>query len=1312
MRLGFPALGILLVTSALAATAHDFKMDDLRLVGCKVVGDRIVLDRCFDHANGSLLAMEAEDAVGVVADPPGGQADPACSGGKCLVRVDRALFPVNITRAGRYTRWVRGYFPQGGGWLHAESLDYGKQEWYTDCDGLTAGRWVWVKGPTYDLSAGAHLLWFHNWHGGALLDKVILQPEGLPEPTDTGAAGTSLVPAQSGWVTTGALSVPGLTKLLDCRWPAEERGGKVALSLSLDAGSTYQPLTQEALRGLDGSPVARIVLRADLQSAPDGTSPVLATPQVSYETDPRAFVTIENEEVRAAFLRPTGALIGIYDKLAKADCLTAAGTASPFALRHLPHGAGTPEAIPDDQIRLTSLDLTTTALNVKYRVADGIAVGVAATLTGGQLAWSLGVENKSKLDLVEIVCPLLPGLRIGDRSADDYLMVPQWQGGVETSDPVRTGGDGVRYPTGGAMCWFDLYEKAPAPHGVYLSGHDRSLMGCVMQAAPDRESDTLTFSMTKYAHVPPGKSWTAPPVILGVHQGDWHVAADAYRSWARTWMHLPTPPEWVREADGWYGLVTSADGSRTPFRQIPEYLKLARDLGTNYIQVWGQMTGGANCDALPYPNPVLGTLDEFRDAIREVRRWGGHITFYVSSQFWRVDYGDAPTLGSTPRSVLPAGVPTWHWDEWVNYALRGYDSSFSGDTELTDAQRAHYQTRWLRTIMCPFTDAWSKRHLKYWCVDQYGKAYGASGIYLDETCAAGERVCFAANHGHEHHGIWGASLTHTMQDLVESGRRNDPDWTFAMEGCGDAIGQFADMNLISPASARKPGTWGATRRFAPECFHYTFPEYILYDGVANGMYGKSQEDCFLDVHLHGNRFDTFAVSPAAPYVKLRQRTKQLLYRARFMDTVGLTTSDPAVRAKVNVLQDPGNDVRIVNLANPDNKGEVTVSLDLQGSGKPAGYFFDLEGKEGPVALAPTAGGVSFMAPASRASTVLVATRCEPLVSIPTTTTVAGDKGAIGVQLTNIMPAAATAQLSLAPALPGVPGGTVTVTIPAQATVSARLPVAIPADTGRHCYASHLVATTPTVAVRRPVELLVVSPFALTAALAAQGVRISVHNQSQVAQRGEVTVSGALWDKPLTQPLQIAPAGEAVLNLPLSKPLTDAASLVARLQFGGRVDHQELLVRPLVINGGFEVPGGVARPASWNYQGPQLAATDTENPAAGRASLKLTGNPGVFVEADQEIPAAPGQRYVARCQMRRTARQGVRIQPAIVLFMKDGPEQYAYLEKTTNRPDDQWNEYAARFAVTNEVSRVAIYLYNINSTATAWFDEIQVNPAAE
>ncbi len=1292
-----------------AGFTRDFALDSLQTVACRVQDGRVVLGEWFDAGDATTLAMEAEDALDLVADPPQGVEDAACSGGRYVAKVDRALFPFRVNRPGRYCRWSLGFFPQGGGWVHSESLDGGDPVWVTDCDGSTAGRWVWVKGPVYDLRPGVHLLWIHNWHGGARLDKVVLAPEGAPAPQDLGPASTRRSAASEGSVLTPVLAIPGLAKLTEVRWPHEAGSGEVRVSLSADGGRSFVPLDQAPTLSF-GSAVPRIQLRADMRAAANGARPTLGVPGISYAVDPNAFATLENERVRATFLKATGALAGLYDKAARADCLAGGDSGSPpFELRQLPKGATTPQPVPASTIRLTSLDAKGTSLTAKYRVGDGLAAVLAVTLSGSELAWSLEVDNQSALDLVEVACPVLPGVRLGDRSADDFLMTPNWQGGIETADPVRAGGDHVPYPCGGSMAWFDLYEKTPA-HGVYLSSHDPSLLGCHLVAAPDTGAGTLTLSLTRYAHVRPGARWTSPPAVIGLHAGDWHTAADAYRAWAGTWMQRPQPPEWVREADGWFGLVTSANGSRIPFRQVPEFLKPMRELGTNYIQVWGQMTAGENCDALPYPNPALGSVDEFKAAIREVQRWGGHITFYVSSQFWRVDYGDAPTLGTTLRSMLPSSVPTWNWNEWRDYAIRGYDGSFSGDSPLSEADRAMYGTPWTRTVMCPFTDTWANRHLLYWCVSQYGANYGANGIYLDETSAASERICFAQNHGHEHPGIWGASLMRDMKSMVSEGRRRDPDWMFAMEGCNDAIGQYADVNLISPASARKDGLWGATRRFAPEVFHYTFPDYILYNGVANGLYQKSEDDCLLDAHVLGNRYDVFSAQPAGRYVALRQWTKQLLYRARFMDTIGVESSDPAVRAKINVLQDLQNDVRLINLANPTGKPNVIVTVAMAKPEGATAYSFDLEGKDGVMPLRSAEGGAAFTAPTSRASTVIVAVHCEPLLRVPVTSVVAGESAPLRATLTNVTAHPVSGKLVVEGDFAGGKVPPVSASIPAGTSVEALIPLSVAATAPRRCLAGHVRFEGAGVTVRRPLEVLVTSPFETTAALRAGQVHLTVRNIGRSAQTGRVRVEGALWAEAVTLPLSVAGTGKGEFDLPppsAGAALDEPVQLDVAIECGGQTDRQTLGLRPVVLNGGFERAGQGGRPGDWQYQQPQQAASDAANPAAGKVCLRLDGKPGLFVEADQLLAVEAGRTYEARCRMRRTAGDAPAVGPAVVLFLKAGGERYEHLKKVTNLPDDQWNDYAATFTVAADVARVAFYLYNVNSDVTAWYDEVRV-----
>ncbi len=1302
-----PLILVLAVTwgRAGAEEVRRFDLQTLSLAACRVTEGRITLGDWFAAPTAGALAMEAEEGLDIIADLAGGVEDPAASGGRYLAKVDRLVFPVRIATPGTYRRWVRAQFPTAGTWIHQESMDFAEPRWYTDSQGEPAPGWVWVSGPTYELSAGVHLLWLHNWHGGAKLDKIALLPEGAEAPEGIGPEATSRSAAQSGWALTPLLSVPGLRQVTEARWPAETGDGEVEVLASVDSGRSFRPLGDGPL---EPAPGAALQLRAEL-TAGQGAGPSLGGPTVRYSLDPEAFVVLENDRLKATFLRATGGLVELWDKAAGVACTRSGRATAPFSLRHLTPGDTAPDAIGAEETPLTDMQVSGSSLTARYRFAEGGAVVLSVRLRGAELDFCLDVDNGSSLDIVEVVCPVVDGVCLGDSAEDDRLLTPNWQGGVEILHPAQSGGGSVSYPAGGGMAWLDLYETEPA-HGLYLSSHDTSLMGCQIGARSEAQKDTLTFAVTKYAHVRSGTRWKSPVAVIGAHSGDWHAAADAYRAWAETWMAKPQPPEWVREADGWYGLVVSADSNHIKFSRIPEFLGSMRKLGTNYIQVWGQMTGGSNCDSLPYPNPVLGTLDEFRAAVAEVQKWGAHITFYVSSQFWKVDYGEGEMIGSTPRALLPPGVPTWDWGEWRGYAIRSYAGECSGDTELSPQEQEKYGTRWRRTVPCPFTDAWANRHLHYWCVSQYGESYGANGIYLDETGAAGERICFSDGHGHEHHGIWGASLARIMDRMVADGRAADPNWMFAMEGCNDAIGQFADVNLVSPASAKQPGQWGPNRIFMPQVFHYTFPDYILYDGVANGTYGVGSEQVFSSVHLIGHRYDSFGQPEAVPYVALRQRTKQVLYRARFMDDIGVATDDPAVQAKTNVLRDDANDLQIVNVTNPEGVEGATVTVAESAEGLWA-YYFDIDGEEGQAELVPTAGGVGFTAPTSRAATVIVARRCEPLVQVPVAEVVAGDAALLQVTVTNTGPVPLRGTVQMEGEAAGEGFSALEIRLAPRCSTRVELALKLPAATPRGCLTGHLLLTGEGFSVRRPVEVLVRGPFALDGEyLAARhAVQLQVANASGIRHDGRLRVTGSLWTEPVETDFTVGPGETAPVTVPCAarRALTEPTDLEVVVTGAGETETFRVHVRPPLVNGGFELTAATGRPAAWEYQQAELATSDDVDPAEGLRCLKLSGQPGAFLEAHQTLDLERGVTYTARCKMRRSEGTGRIVGPCVVLYLKAGGERYVHLKKVSDAPDAEWNRYEATFSLAEDVERAMLYLYNVDSTATAWFDAAEV-----
>jgi hypothetical protein len=163
---------------------------------------------------------------------------------------------------------------------------------------------------------------------------------------------------------------------------------------------------------------------------------------------------------------------------------------------------------------------------------------------------------------------------------------------------------------------------------------------------------------------------------------------------------------------------------------------------------------------------------------------------------------------------------------------------------------------------------------------------------------------------------------------------------------------------------------------------------------------------------------------------------------------------------------------------------------------------------------------------------------------------------------------------------------------------------------------------------------------------------------------------------------------------------------ANITAGGQTERQTLWVRPIILNGGFEKIGSGGRPSDWSYQKPeQISAENVE----GETCLKLQGKSDGFVEADQPVSLIPGRTYEARCRMKRTAGAAYRATAAVVLFLKASGERAYDLKKLTTNPDDQWNDYGVTFTPGDDFARSSVYLYNVNSAATVWYDAVSVRP---
>lgn len=526
--------------------------------------------------------------------------------------------------------------------------------------------------------------------------------------------------------------------------------------------------------------------------------------------------------------------------------------------------------------------------------------------------------------IVAVGFPQLYGIRIGAEHQDDVLVRPN-RFGEKIPDPVSRAGT---YPVNLCYCgyasmpWMDLYDEEA---GLYLASYDKDLILTELESEPVVETGTIRLGLRKFVYIPPGAYWESQPYVIGVHQGDWHWAADRYREWCRPWMVKPEIPQWVKECDGWYGVGFHV--TKDSFKDIPAIFEEAQYLGLNYVQFWGHMIGDSGCYRFYYPDPYLGGPEELKRGIEHVKARGGHIGFYFNIQAFDPRL---PQLKEKYKGKIPPDIPIPDWyNEFKDYAQLHFDGSYVVqypgvmETSWSDGQR----------IMCPYCQGW-QNYLLYWIVEKYVREYGANAVYVDQVSSPPVTYCFNFKHGHKHHGAVVQGRVMLLKKLAEEASKTVPDFSITFEGNGDAVGQFGHMHLYTSFS-------GQTNYPCPEVFSYTFPDYIIIDGFANRWSQKAmqpyyphiknrkwtEKDVMNRVFLLGYRFDLCLyrrlkkgedfTEYARKVISLRKKIKNYLYNSRFMDDIGIKELPEDVEAKVF----KGKDALIVNLLDNREKPE-------------------------------------------------------------------------------------------------------------------------------------------------------------------------------------------------------------------------------------------------------------------------------------------------------------------------------------------------------------------------------------------------------
>ena len=480
-------------------------------------------------------------------------------------------------------------------------------------------------------------------------------------------------------------------------------------------------------------------------------------------------------------------------------------------------------------------DSATVTLEYPYLMTGNGKLDVSAKVTielpAGQTrtTWRVTLDNRTDDEIDEVAFPNLSGMWLGDTWEDDVLVLPRFAG-LKVYNPVqklamepkvinwkwqeylyeynlgeRTGSKDSRgayvadlaYTGSASMLWMDLYDEKEGT-GIYMTCRNNDLVMKGVRAYSFGENyPGLGLAIVHKPSICRGE-WKSEECVVAIHDGDWHWAADDYRSWRES-IHRPVVghhrPEWFEKSAGLvahYDFQYQLGGIVHRFADIPKLYQQAKEMGMNHLLLSGWNEDGFDFGFPHYtPNHLLGTEQELKDALAQVKADGGHVAFYINTRLCNAGFADEADFMEKSVVRKRDGTPyIEHYGAGVPFGS-----------------------------LCINVAPWRQRLVD--TVNYLTHEIGADGMYLDQLAMAGSLKCYNPAHDHgEDRTAWNQGYEKLLDTL-----RADYDpkgMALIYEGCNDIYGPGASGQLITTLGGPLIG------RF-PEMYKYTFPDQILVD---------------------------------------------------------------------------------------------------------------------------------------------------------------------------------------------------------------------------------------------------------------------------------------------------------------------------------------------------------------------------------------------------------------------------------------------------------------------------------------------------
>ena len=870
-------------------------------------------------------------------------------GGSCVAFVQEAIYHVVVSRAGYFHYWQRTWIPRRASWSHMVQINDAMpmQLAFGQRKGDEASKWFWIKGARHYLRRGVHTLAIRNLHNGKRIDRWVLTSEEEWTPKGVGPVASPVNSSDAGEF----VSAP-LTPLSLLGWAGldVQTEGHTQVEISLGDGP-FRPLADNGI--LSGA-AAPLRARVTMKRGADGTSPQVTVGNVSYTADADAFILLRNKYMQLLLHRTTGRICGLRDRQTGRRYLPDGVPATLFRVETKASDATETTLLTSDSALLKRAVARSRKARLEYELADGrLLVNVTISLGRDWMArFAIEVENRSDRDVTAVAFPTLAQTRAGSDSSDDTLCFPSMSGRL-VRRPGEAGTLTNPHPIRTTIGFCDLHD---ADGGVMLAPLDYPMVLTEFKSQADPGRQSAALSLTRKDRVRPGERVTFTAGV-GVHTGDWHVAADWYRQWFSANVgHVQIPP-WVRDSDGW---ITSPDAERMA------------GLGFKHIQMWMQ-TGFAGCPTYYLPNPNYRSEQWFTDLATDFRTLDGHVGVYYHGNGMSRSYILADKIYGIPVDDIPVYKRPPAWDWFVRNHAYGPErkpvEKLDMSTIPEPARKEEYPN------MCWQQGEW-RTYLEKWGLDIHLKEYGLDTPYWD-TFACHDVQDYNPYFGHNGEGRGAMARYRFLQDMQAKGVKDAVGFYQTVEGGSELLGLMAGQLQSNFVKNLEVG-------------RYTHPDQIYYVGHSNGWWTPPRTHRAACTAFYLNtKMDIIRLTPKVEQVvRCRRWFAPWLYHSRFLDNLGLTVSHPKIKGALHLHQAKGGNALLATFMNWQRITGVTATVDVPRhlSKRRRLRAFSVQQGELPVMLTPDEitpkGAWTFRLPPAPVSAVLFLERPDRARPVP------------------------------------------------------------------------------------------------------------------------------------------------------------------------------------------------------------------------------------------------------------------------------------------------------------------------------------------